>query len=201
MAIAKEDIFQGHAVEVSEELKKSNYGSHFSIMYPDLPTLREMYSHYIKSALSDNKNEIVIILPFLETVDNVRRTLSEDSANINVRKYERDQLLLILDSLKGHFGFPVGLMTFVKQTAEYAKRLGKNGVSVLADMGSFFYYNKKDGLLEYEMDLQYKFENMKLKGFCMYHAQDLDRRLNKNERQILLEHHAKTLKLLTPSDR
>ena len=187
-------IFQGNPAEVSEELIKSVFGSHFAIIYPDLPTLREMYSQYIKSVLSSG-NEIVMILPFLETVYNVRRILTENSANINVRKYEKEQLLLIVDSLKGYFGSPGGLMPFVRQTVEYAKTSGKNGLSVLGDMGSFFYIDKKD-LLKYEMALPTTFENMNLKGFCLYHKNDFDRRLTEKERQTYLEHHGKTLILL-----
>ena len=87
MAIARDNVFRGQPVEVSQELKKSAYGTHFLVIYPDLSTLREMYSHYVKSALSEEGNEIVLVLPFLETVDNVRRILSENSANIDVRKY------------------------------------------------------------------------------------------------------------------
>jgi hypothetical protein len=196
--VASKNIFQGNPAEVSEELMKSAFGSHFAIIYPDLPTLREMYSHYIKIVLS-NGNEIVMILPFLETVHNVRRILTENSANINVRKYEKEQLLLIVDSLKGYFGSPGGLMPFLSQTVEYASKLGKNGLSVLGDMGSFFYYNKKDGLLDYEMTLSSKYKDMNyMKGFCMYNGHDFDKRFNEEERQRLLVHHVKTLKLLPP---
>ena len=52
-----------------------------------------MCSQYIKIVLS-NGNEIVMILPFLETVYNVRRILTENSTNINVRKYEKEQLAI-----------------------------------------------------------------------------------------------------------
>ena len=76
-----------------------------------------MYSQYIKIVLS-NGNEIVMILPFLETVYNVRRILTENSMDINVRKYEKEQLLLIVDSLKGYFGSPVGLMPFLSKCAK-----------------------------------------------------------------------------------
>jgi len=196
MALGRENVFQGHAIEVSEELKKSTFGAHFLVIYPDLTTLREMYSYYVKSALSRDKDEIVIILPFLETVDAVRHILSENSANIDVRKYEREKSLLIMDSLKGYFGLQEGLMPFVEQTVDYAKKVGKSGLSVLSDMGSFFYYNKKDGLLHYEMELPSKYENMNLKGFCAYHERDFERRFTKKEKETLLEHHGKTLILL-----
>ena len=70
-----------------------------------------------------------------------------------------------------------------------------NSLSVLGDMGSFFYIDKKD-LLNYEMALPTTFENMNLKGFCLYHKNDFDRRLTEKERQTYLEHHGKTLILL-----
>ena len=89
MGIARETAFRGHALEVSQELKKSAVGVHCLVIYPDLLTLREMYSYYVKSSLSDDGNEIVLILPFLETVDNVRRILSENSANIDCKKIRK----------------------------------------------------------------------------------------------------------------
>jgi hypothetical protein len=198
--IARENVFRGQAVEVSQELKKSSFGAHFLVIYPDLSTLREMYSHYVKSALSEERNEIVLVLPFLETVDNVRRILSENSANIDVRKYEKEQSLMIMDSLKSYFGLQNGLIPFVRQTIEYANTSGKSGLSVLADMGSFFYYDKKDDLMEYEIALPLNYKNMNLKGFCVYHEKDFDRRLTDKERQVLIEEHGKTLILLPSSD-
>ena len=34
-------------------------------------TLREIYSHYVKSALPDDGSEIVLVLPFLGAIDYV----------------------------------------------------------------------------------------------------------------------------------
>lgn len=42
-------------------------------------------------------------------------------------------------------------MPFLIQTADFAKKSEKRILSVLSDMGSFFYYDKKDDLLQYEM--------------------------------------------------
>ena len=201
MAITRDNVFSGQPVEVSQELKKSTFGAHFLVIYPNLSTLREMYSYYVKSALSNEGNEIVLVLPFLETVDNVRRILSDISTNIDVRKYEKEQSLLIIDSLKSYFGLQNGLIPFVRQTIEYANTSGKSGLSVLADMGSFFYYDKKDDLLQYEIALPSKYKNMNLKKFCLYHKLDFDRRLTDIERQILIEEHGKTLILLPSSNR
>ena len=93
-------IFYGCTEERSKELWRSEIGSQFLVEYPNLPTLREMYSLYTKSAL---------------------RILSEDSDCIDVSKCEKEQALLVIDSLKGYFGSKDGLMPFVKQTVDYAK--------------------------------------------------------------------------------
>jgi hypothetical protein len=194
MTDVTQTIFHGHPEEISQGLRRSESGAHFLIIYPELQTLREMYSHYTKSALFEG-DEIVVILPFYETADTVRRILSENGANIDVRKHEKEQSLLVMDSLRGYFGSQDGLMLFVKQTVEYAKNSSKGGVSVLDDKGSFLYYEKKDDLIGWEMKLSSKYEG-NLKGFCLYHKQDYDRRLSENDRQTLLEHHGKTLHLL-----
>lgn len=192
-----ENIFRGHAAEISEELRNSSLGTHALVLYPDLLTLRELYSFYARSALGDS--EIFLFLPYLETVANVKRVLSEDSANIDVRKYEKEQSLLIMDSLKGYFGLQEGLIPFLLQTADFAKKSGKS-LSVLSDMGSFFYYNKKDDLLQYEMSLPSRYERMNLKGFCAYNLRDFNVRFSDKERQDLIQHHGRTLMLLSSSN-
>ena len=185
-------VFRGHAEEISKELRRSEVGSHLLIEYPDLSTLREMYSYYTKSALYDG-NEIVVILPFYETADNVRHILSEDSVNIDVKKHEKEQSLLIMDSLRGYFGSKDGIMPFLKQTVEYAKNSDRSSVSVLGDMGIFFYYKKQDDLIEWEMKLPSKFD-MQLKGFCLYHTHDL-KRFSETDKVRLYRHHAKIMSL------
>ena len=50
-----------------------------------------MYSHHVKAG--PKENEIVLFLPFYETVNDVRQTLSGDSACIDVRKFEKEQSL------------------------------------------------------------------------------------------------------------
>jgi hypothetical protein len=85
-------------------------------VYPDLITLREIYSRYVKFQLED-RNEIVLILPYYETTDMVRLVLSGirdydigintpvDSgySGIDVSKYEKEGCLIIIDSVKGYF--------------------------------------------------------------------------------------------------
>jgi len=218
----KENLITGSDNEILGHLINVDYGSHSILVYPNIETLRETYSRYAKSQLEDN-NEIVLILPYYETADKVRKTLSEGVVNniadddddttaaindtktnsiIDVRKYEKEGSLMIVDSVKGYFGSDSNyegkdrLMSFFKQLVKKAESLGKNGVSVIADLGSFYHYqsnNATEKLFEHELSLPSKFDGMKFKGFCAYHKADFDRRFTEEQKQKLLDHHSKAL--------
>lgn len=203
--------------EISEHIKQAEYGAHYLLIYPELSTLREIYSRCIKSEI-EYSNNIVLILSYYESPDNLRRILSDgsDSKNknkddiIDVSKYENESSLVIMDSLKGYFGsdhdYGVGsgsngLMKIIRQLLESAEEVGKNGISVFADLASFNHYNEQndygktstDRLVDYELSLPSKYDGMKLKGFCIYHKADFDRRLTEEQKQKLLNHHGKGL--------
>jgi hypothetical protein len=207
--------------EILEHLTNAEYGTHSILVYPNIETLREAYSRYAKKQLEDN-NEIVLILPYYETANKVRKTLSggfvslleegngkgadaNDTNNsnsiIDVGKHEKEGSLIIMDSLKGYFGSDnnynnTDLTEFVKQLVKKAESLGKKGVSVIADLGSFYHYHHSktaDKLVEYELSLPSKFDGMKLKAFCIYHNDDLDKRFTEEQKEKLLDHHAKAL--------
>lgn len=177
-----------------EKLKRSRQGSHYIIVYSDLPTLRKTYSQHIKRQIEEKK-EIVLILPHHETTDMVRYVLFE-LAKIDVRKYEKQNCLLIIDSGRAYFGSSIDVVSFVKSLVNYADQIGKNGVSVLADMGPFFDYNKLDDLIEYETSLPPR-SDIKAKGLCLYNQDDFNWRLTHTQRKKLLEHHGRELMITT----
>jgi hypothetical protein len=123
-----------------------------------------IYSEYIKRQIEEKK-EIVLILPHYETTDMVRYVLSE-LAKIDVKKYEKQNSLLIINSDRAYFGSSIDVVSFVKSLVNYADQIGKNCVSVLADMGSFFHYNKLKYLIEYETSLPPR-ADIKAKGLCL----------------------------------
>jgi hypothetical protein len=222
----KEDLITGSNNEILDHLFHAEYGTHSILVYPNIETLRETYSRYVKMQLEDN-NEIVLILPYYETANNVRKILSEgfvsniadgndsvvvaavngtkNNSIIDVARHEKEGSLIIMDSVKGYFGSgndddDTDLMAFVKQLVKKAESSGKNGVSVIADLGSFYHYhhNSKtaDKLFEYELSLPSSYDGMKLKGFCIYHKQDLDKRFTEEQKQKLRDHHGKALMIV-----
>ena len=191
----------GDSNDVLKQLRQAEYGAHYIIVYHDMMTLRQIYTGYIKTQLEYN-NELVLILPYYETTETVRSILSENHSSnegniIDVRKYEKEGSLMIIDSAEAYFSSDTDLMSYVARLAKQAQTSGRNGISVIADLASFYYFNRIDKLIEYEMSLPTKYDDkMKLKGFCFYHQEDFDRRLSKEEKQKLVEHHAKALRVV-----
>jgi hypothetical protein len=72
--------------------------------------------------------------------------------------------------------------------------MGKNGVSVLGDMGAYPYKSKHKELVDYELSLPTKYDT-RLKGFCLYHQKDFDI-LSDEQKQKLIEHHGKAIKII-----
>ncbi len=193
------NLISDNSNNVLKQLRQAEFGAHYIIVYHDMITLRRVYSEYIKAQLED-KNEIVLILPYYETTEMVRSILSGENDNsiggsiIDARKYEKEGSLVIIDSAKAYFGSDIDLMSFLARLAKLAQSSGKSGVSVIADLASFYFHSGIDKLIEYEMSLPTKYDDeMKLKGFCFYHQEDFDKRLSKEQKQKLLEHHGKNL--------
>jgi hypothetical protein len=201
--------------EAIDWFKNSPKGIHTLVTYPNLMMLRRIYLQYVKTQLED-RNEIVLILPYYETTDTVRLALSGevDTYNINkfgysrtdVRKYERDASLIIMDSLKGYF--PLGkwssndntkdgnldFISYLEVLLKQAERQGKNDVTVLSDLGSFHHleYGTRK-LVAYEQSLPITYGGRNLKGFCLYHQKDFERRFSEEQRASLLDCHGQNI--------
>lgn len=209
--------------ETLDAINESETGTHCLMVYPDIMTLRAIYSRFTKQQLED-KNEIVLILPYYENTDMVRLVLSgsnvygDDISNnpvgysgIDVSRYEKEGSLVIVDSLKGYFGSDqrqennsnsnntsnknMDFMTFLDVLLRHAERKRKDGVTVLADMGSFYLNSHKGSqeLMRYEMTLPEKYYGKNLKGYCLYHQKDFERRFGREEQAQLLDCHSRNI--------
>ena len=183
------NVIYGNIKNIIEQLRQAGYGAHYIIVYPDIMTLREIYSNYIRYQIEDKK-EIVLVLSYYETVDNIRNFLSPtDEISSDLQRYEREGSLIIIDSVKGFFDFDHP--SYVKSLLKQAESLGKSGISVIADAGAFYHYSKIEELVKHELSMPSKFD-VNLKRFCVFHKQDFDR-LTEVKKQKLLEHHEKDL--------
>lgn len=183
--IAGEHRMKNYHVDVAlEQIKQSEHGVHHLIVYQDLRTLRELYTKYGKTQL-EQENKTVLILPHYETTDRFRKILfAADNDNGMMKK--SNESLIVMDSIKGHFGAD-DHMVFVKKLVNRAE----NGVLVIADAGPFFHLGKKDKLVEHELSMPSRFD-ANLKRFCVFHKQDFDT-LAEEQKQKLVNHHGQVL--------
>jgi hypothetical protein len=163
------------------------------LVYPDLPTFRRIYGHFTRAQLDDNG--VVLLIPYYETTDSVRQVLSQ--LDIDVRKCEQNRSLVIVDSVKAYFHSDIDIRSLIKTMAEDSKRMGRKGVSIVGDMGSFFLYEKQNQMIRYETELQLDEKmndanSVEIKGICAYHK-DTFNTLKKKEQQALFEHHSTNL--------
>ena len=172
--------------DAPEILAIPEFPEHSILVYPNLSALRKLYSQYAKRRLGEG-NEILLIIPHYETADSVRHALRDEG--INVSKYEKENVLLIMDSEKayakssGVYNFNLLINLLIKR----ADALGKSGVSIFADGGLFFMYHRVEELVTHEMDLPTEFD-IKCRCFCTYHSEDF-KNLSKRQEEQLLKHH------------
>ena len=180
-----------HVDDVLYQINQAEYGAHYIIIYPDLDTLRELYSNYTYKQIEEN-SEIVLINPFYETTDSVRHVLSQYNHDMDISEYEKDESLMIADALEEYLS-DQPLKYVKKGLANYTKK-GKKGLSVLADLGAYSHKSRYKDLVDYESSLPKSDDSIALKGFCLYHEKDFDK-FSDEQKQKLVNHHGKALKI------
>jgi hypothetical protein len=164
----------------ANNILESSCGIHALVVYSESAVLREFWSYYTKKSIEE-KDELVCLAPFYETVYSMKKTLSEGYMLIDTQKFEvEEKSLIIMDSLQKYFGghgrvLPIELILNANQELiQKSDKLNKNGVSILGDLGSFHSENQQKSLEGYELSLPIDF-GTNLKGICFYHQKDFDR--------------------------
>jgi hypothetical protein len=180
-----------NAREAAETISQIEYGLHCLLVYRDLYTLREFYSNYVQKQIMNN--EMIQIMPFYETENSVRETLSRSwTADLDLLKTD-EKSLIIVDSLRGYLDYDniESIWKNMEERVNSAEKVGKKGISVLGDAGAFLFKHKMQSLLDYESFLPLKFD-INLKGICMYHQKDFSK-IPKDFQQKIVNSHAMTI--------
>ncbi len=197
---------------VLNSLLSTGIGTHTVLVYPDLKTIREVYTNYI-SANGKKKSELFVILPYYETVENVRNNIesnkntpiSRNESNVNHSLIIRDCRDILGKDINQSNNFSLksdtavrNIVNFLNEMVIYAQKIGKNAVSVWIDTGAFQEYeNYHHPLFTYEKSLPLVLKNTMIKQFCLYHQKDFEIRLNKLEESQVLDVHDSRYLLLT----
>jgi hypothetical protein len=162
-------------------------GENGIVIYPNVQTLRQIYTQYVKDQLAqageedDNTNNntrkeqlkprIILIATFYETTDNVKHSLNAEG--VDVQRHINDGSLVIVDAFSSYYPDIGGMKRLVASLSERAKKEGRVGVTAIVDMGFFFLFGgdgRATELINYEASLAPKTEGGNVRGFSCYHG-------------------------------
>jgi hypothetical protein len=168
---------------IIEDIRRSDFQEHNLLIYPDLPSFRQIYSECTKQALDNN--EIVFLATTYDSFDIIEDALR--SKQISVDDEKKKGSLIIVDAVRAYQIDTNGAMNFAKDLAVRAARDGKEGVFNLSDMGSFFLFERIDRLIEYEQNVPKKMD-FKFKAICSYHRDNFGILAEEQQRTLLSGH-------------
>jgi hypothetical protein len=168
---------------IIEDIRRSDFQEHNILIYPDLPSFRQIYSECTKQALDNN--EIVFLATTYDSFDRIEDALR--SKQISVEDEKKNGNLIIVDAFRAYQVDTNGAMNFAKDLVMRATQDGKEGVFNLSDMGSFFLSERIARLMEYEQNLPKKMD-FKFKGICSYHRDNFGMLTEEQQRALLLGH-------------
>jgi DcmR-like sensory protein len=166
-----------------EKIRQSDFHDHNIIIYPDLPTFRQVYSQATKEALE--RNEIVFLATTYDSFQKVIDSLTQ--VGVSVNKEAKDGNLIILDAIKAYQIDVFGAYRFAQSLVMRAAKNGKAGVFNISDLGSFFVADRIPALVGYERSIPKKMD-LEFKGICAYHEGDFAN-LSKEQQEIILSAH------------
>lgn len=163
--------------EIISKMIAAKNGEHNVIVYPDSDGFRRICSEYAKYELEQN-NGAVLLLPFYQTIEITRASLARNNnGSFDVEKYEKAGFLIIKDLFEFCMGSQNDRDRLIGTLLQRALIYGKTSLSVIVDIGSFYYIDDMDRMLYHEASLPPTKSPgaLKIKKFCAYHKMDFDR--------------------------
>ena len=170
-------------------LLKLPLGYHCLIIYPNIETIRKIYTEYIHLIIEEN-NVAILFLPYYDTTDKVRQDLK--TKGLDVRKFEQNNSLTLIDFTKvvdnPYLGLPAafGLKEFINKIQAYNKN--KNLV-VIADMSFYNHTKNIDDILRYERLSDDGYCNQNWRQLCLYHKLDFHLMFTEEQKQKIFDYH------------
>ena len=170
-------------------LLKLPLGYHCLILYPNIETIRKIYTEYIHLIIEEN-NVAILFLPYYDTTDKVRQDLK--TKGLDVRKFEQNNSLTLIDFTKvvdnPYLGLPAafGLKEFINKIQAYNKN--KNLV-VIADMSFYNHTKNIDDILRYERLSDDGYCNENWRQLCLYHKLDFHLMFTDEQKQKIFDFH------------
>ena len=172
-----------------EDLADFHFGEHNAILYSNTTTLYQLLIEYYRISLK-SPNEILLILAYYDSVEYILKALKDIDSNMESR--QKDGSLVIRDSAKAYFNLAnehVDIMIMIRMLLQRKRKLGKDGLTVISDMGIFFHRKRIVDLISYETNLSLGAnDDNEVRMICCYEKSSLTLLTQQQKQQIFSTH-------------
>lgn len=171
-------------------LTDCHLGEHDAILCSSTTVLHQLLIDYCKMSIKSS-NEVLLILTYYNSAENILKTLR--NIDVNTESRQKDGSLVIRESAKAFFNLAdelVDITIMMKMLLQRKRKLGKDGLTAICDMGIFFHRKRIIDLISYETRFSLKsFDENDARMICCYVTTDLSFVTQPQRRQILSVHH------------
>lgn len=164
------------------------FGEHNALLYSSITALHQLLIEYCRFSLKSS-NEILLILTSYDSIENLLKALRVIDSNLDSRQINGS--LVIRDSAKVYFNLAdelVDIMIMIRMLLQRKRKLGKDGLTVMCDMGIFFHKKRIVDLVSHETRLSLGSSDFKeVRMICCYDKPSLSL-LTQQSQQILRAH-------------
>ena len=165
------------------------FGEHNALLYSSITALHQLLIEYCGISLKSS-NEILLILTSYDSIENLLKALRVVDSNLDSR--QKNGSLVIRDSAKVYFNLAdelVDIMIMIRMLLQRKRKLGKDGLTVICDMGIFFHKNRIVDLVSCETRLSLGSSDFKeVRMICCYDKPSLSNLTQQQSQQILRAH-------------
>ena len=174
---------------LEDVLADFQFGEHNALLYSNIPVLHQLLIEYCRITLKSS-NEILLILTSYDSIENALRALRVIDSNLDSR--QKNGYLVIRDSAKVYFNLAdelVDIMIMIRMLLQRKRKLGKDGLTVICDMGIFFHKKRIVDLVSCETRLSLGSSDFKeVRMICCYDKPSLSLLSQQQSQQIFRAH-------------
>lgn len=174
---------------IEDFLADFHFGEHNAILYSNTTTLNQLLIEYYRISLK-SPNEILLILTYYDSVEYILKALKDIDSNMESR--QKDGSLVIRNSAKAYFNLAnehVDIMIMIRMLLQRKRKLGKDGLTVISDMGIFFHRKRIVDLISHETNLSLGAnDDNEVRMICCYEKSSLTLLTQQQKQQIFSTH-------------
>jgi hypothetical protein len=176
-------------------LRETGFGQHVLIIYDDIATMRELYADYCLDKLNRSKEAILLLL-YLERPELAKAYI--ENKGVDIKESQKEGAFAAVDAYEWFFGSDVNADEMISKMFEDLHRYGRQGASIIRDIGVFFLRDEGAKMIGVETEVQSKI-NPRSKIICCVHKNDFER-LAEVHKELLISAHDKVLGIANAHD-